>query len=430
MLLFRLAALLLLFAAPLLAQTSPTSKKSPNTQSAPKQLSPSDELQQTIDAAGNDRAALVRNLENFLQKYPQAPERPQIFRALVEACLQLRDTPKAASYAERIVSLTPEDMSITLLAIQLLEKTGDDAALHRALNYSSRVLEYVKNSSDNEKSPRVSPEEWATEKKRDESSLLLLRARLESKLHDNASARKDADASYSLLPNSAAAEKLGELAELDKNYPVAITQYARAFSLSDPAVKNDHRRELRQKLGNVWRLSHGSDAGLGDFLLAAFDEVSSSSTAAKPNRNASAKEPFDYILRKAPAGAEFPLAAQKGKVLVVNFWATWCGPCRALEPLFEKVAAEFSASDNVLFLAADCDEDESLVAPYLDDIKPRTATVFADGLDSFFRVDAFPTVIVLDRAGKIAFRSDGFGDPAFTENLSAAVRRSLSISNQ
>jgi thiol-disulfide isomerase/thioredoxin len=422
----RAAVLLVLLASPLLAQTPPISKKSASAQSIPKQLSPSDELQQTIESAGNDRAALVRNLETYLQKYPQAPERPQIFRALVEACLQLRDTPKAASYAERIVSLTPEDMSITLLAIQLLEKTGDDPALHRALNYSTRVIEYVNNSSDNEKSPRVSPEEWATEKKRDESSLLLLRASLESKLHDNPAARKDAEASYTLLPSSAAAEKLGELAELDKNYPAAITQYARAFSLADPTVKNDHRRELRQKLGNAWRLSRGSDAGLGDFLLATFDDVSTTAAAPKPKRNAAAKEAFDYMLRKAPAGADFPLSAQKGKVLVVNFWATWCGPCRALEPLYEKVAAEFSGNENVLFVAADCDDDESLVAPYLDEVKPRIAVVFADGLDTFFRVDAFPTVIVLDRSGKIAYRSDGFGDSAFTENLSAAVHRILS----
>jgi thiol-disulfide isomerase/thioredoxin len=420
------AAALCLFLAPALsAQTAPQNPApSAKKQSVPKQLSSSDELQQTIEAAGNDRAALVRNLESFLQKYPQAPERPQIFRALVEACLQLRDTSKAVSYAERLVSLTPEDMSITLLTIQLLEKTGDDPALHRAVNYSSRVIEYVRNSSDNEKSPRVSPEEWAKEKKRDESSLLLVRARLESKLHDSASARKDAAASYALLQNSAAAEKLGELDELEKNYSLAITEYARAFSLLDSSAKSEHRRELRQKLGNVWRLARGSDAGLGDFLLATFDEISSSS-APKPKRNASAKEPFDFVLRKAPAGDAYPLAAQKGKILVMNFWATWCGPCRALEPLYEKAAAEFRDDPNVLFLAADCDDDESLVAPYLDEVKPRTFTVFADGLDDLFRVEAFPTVIVLDRAGKVTYRTDGFGDASFVDELSSAVHRAL-----
>ena len=132
------------------------------------------------------------------------------------------------------------------------------------------------------------------------------------------------------------------------------------------------------------------------------------------------------MLRTAPAGVDYPLAAQKGKVLVVNFWATWCGPCRALEPLYEKVAAEFSADSNVLFLAANCDDDETLVAPYLEEVKPRTAVVFADGFDNLFRVEAFPTVIVLDRSGRVIYRTDGFGDSAFTTELSAAVRRALS----
>jgi len=98
--------------------------------------------------------------------------------------------------------------------------------------------------------------------------LLLLRGRLESKLHDGATARKDFEASFTLVPTSSAAEKLGELDELEKNYLSAIAQYSRAFSLSDPNSKNDNRRELRQKLGNVWWLAHGSETGLGDFLLA------------------------------------------------------------------------------------------------------------------------------------------------------------------
>ena len=420
------AALILLLAPPLFAQNVPASKKS-SAQSAAKQLSPSDELQQSIESAGNDRAALVRNLEAFLQKYPQAPERPQIFRALVEACLQLRDNARAASYAERLVSLSPDDMSITLLTIQLLEKNGDSDALKRAVNYSSRVIEYVHNSSTGEKSPRVSPEEWTTEKKRDESSLLLLRGRLELKLHDTASARKDFEASYSLVPNSGAAQKIGELDELEKNYNSAIKQYARAFALADLSAKNDTRRELRQKLGNVWRLAHGSEAGLGDFLLAAFDEIATSA-APKPKRNEAAKEPFEFMLRTAPAGADYPLSAQKGKIVVVNFWATWCGPCRALEPLYEKAAAEFLGDPNVLFLSADCDDDESLVAPYLEEVKPRTTVVFADGLENLFRVEAFPTVIVLDRSGRVSYRTDGFGDSGFVTELSAAVRRLLAES--
>jgi len=53
--------------------------------------------------------------------------------------------------------------------------------------------------------------------------------------------------------------------------------------------------------------------------------------------------------------------------------------------------------------------------------------VFADGLDRFFTVNSFPTVMVIDRAGKIAYRSDGFEPDTFEANLEAAVRRALAL---
>jgi len=65
------------------------------------------------------------------------------------------------------------------------------------------------------------------------------------------------------------------------------------------------------------------------------------------------------------------------------------------------------------------------VKDYLEEDKPRTAVVFADGLDRFFTVNSFPTVLVLDRAGKIAYRSDGFEPDTFEPDLAAAVRRAL-----
>src|SRR4029077_6709161 len=145
----------------------------------------------------------------------------------------------------------------------------------------------------------------------------------------------------------------------------------------------------------------------------------------KPKRNANAKEPYDFIMRKAQDGSPFSLAAQKGKIVVVNFWATWCGPCRAMEPHFERVAAQFQGIADVLFLAADCDEDETLVPPYLEEEKPRTTVVFADGLDRLLAVNSFPTLVVLDRAGKIAYRADGFDPDEVETELSNAVRRAL-----
>src|ERR1700733_2305065 len=268
----------------------PSAAKSADKQAAQqKSPSPDEELQQAIDNAGNDRAALVRNLEAFLKKYPEAPQRVRIYRALVEATLQLRDTTRAADYAERIVALTPEDMSMTLLAIQLLERNGDEAGLRRATSYSTRVLEYI---GSDEKSPKISKEDWEASKNHDRMTVLLLRGRLYLKLHETAKAQKDFEDSYAFDPSAGAAEKLGEIAELNKDLPRAIQQYARAFALADATKNAPDRRAIRQKLGNVWRLAHGSNDGLGEYVLHTYDEVTSSPAKSSATRNAGAREPF------------------------------------------------------------------------------------------------------------------------------------------
>src|SRR5471032_2558959 len=83
---------LLLTATAALPASSQQDKKDPTPRQSnqTKPPTPDEELQRTIDSAGNDRAALVRNLEAFLKKYPEAPQRLRIYRALVEASLQLR----------------------------------------------------------------------------------------------------------------------------------------------------------------------------------------------------------------------------------------------------------------------------------------------------------------------------------------------------
>jgi hypothetical protein len=81
------------------------------------------QLQRAIEEAANDRAALVKNLEAFLKKFPESTERPQIYRALVESSLQLRDFPRALDYSEKLVSLKPDDVSNTVLSISIVTAT-------------------------------------------------------------------------------------------------------------------------------------------------------------------------------------------------------------------------------------------------------------------------------------------------------------------
>jgi thiol-disulfide isomerase/thioredoxin len=271
----------------------------------------------------------------------------------------------------------------------------------------------------------MSPEEWQQAKGRDRASVLQLRGEIYLKLKDNAAAQKDFEASYAVLPTAGAAEKLAEVAEMKKDLAAAIEQYARAFTLADSGNPGVSRREIRRKIGNVWRLAHGSDDGLGEYLLHSYDEVSQATSAVKTKKNSGAREVSEFTLRKAPDGALYPLAAKKGEVLVVSFWATWCGPCRALEPQLERVAAHFKGTEKISFLEADCDEDESQVAPYLEEVKPQIPVVFADGLDHLFGVNSLPTVVVIDRGGKVAYRAEGFAEETFERDLTAAASHAL-----
>ena len=425
--LLTLAFVCVIFAPPTLPGQEPPvaapqpGPKSPERPEKSKQNEPTEQqaLQKAIDDAANDRAALVKNLEAFLKQYPQSAQRPQIYRALVESCLQLRDFLRAVDYAERLVALNPDDISNTVLTIQLLDRYGDTAGYRRAVFYCSRVLEYVEHQRPADKSKRVSTDEWENNRNRDRSNLLLTRGGLYLKLHDLANAQKDFETSYALIPAATAAERLGGIAETNNNLNLAILEYARAFALSDASAPPS-RTELRKKLGNVWRLAHGSEDGLGDYLLRTFDEVAADG-AAKQARNPGAKDPYDFTLRKVSDGSPVPFAEAKGKIVVLNFWATWCGPCRALEPLFDRVASRYIGKSDVLFYALNCDDDESLVKPYLAEEKFKTPAMFADGLDRIFRIENFPTTMVLDRTGKIAFRADGFDPENFEKSLTEVI---------
>jgi thiol-disulfide isomerase/thioredoxin len=391
------------------------------------------QLQRLIEEAGNDRAALVRNLDEYLQRFPEAPRKVEIYRALVEASWQLRDRKRTLEYAERIIALRPADRGMMLFAVDLLEQLGDEASLAKAVDYASRVLERLEKPSTDAKPVRISQEDWELEQKKLRMSVYLIRGRLQMRRRQYAAAASDLETSFGILANAAAALRLGEIAEVQKDYETAIAHYIRAFVLPESASASVNRREVRRKLGNLWRLVHGSEAGLGEALLKGYDRQAEEPAAAglpapagrkseEPNQGAT--EPFAFVLRR-PNQSPLSLRELEGKILVLHFWATWCLPCRELEPLFEEVARRFSSQPEVAFLAVNGDEDESLVPEYLEREKVRTEVVFADGLDRLLEIRAIPTIIVLDRGGKIVYRAEGFAAGRFVEDLSAAIERAL-----
>jgi len=108
-------------------------------------------------------------------------------------------------------------------------------------------------------------------------------------------------------------------------------------------------------------------------------------------------------------GATIDLADLRGKPVVINFWATWCGPCRAEMPMLRTWAA---GRDDVSFLAVSTDHDRRAVRRYASDWDLPLPIVLADPTtQAAWGVSTLPTTVVVDAAGRVVGAHTGLITP-------------------
>jgi uncharacterized protein (TIGR03435 family) len=107
-------------------------------------------------------------------------------------------------------------------------------------------------------------------------------------------------------------------------------------------------------------------------------------------------------LLQAPEGTKASWGALKGKVVVLEFWATWCGPCVGAISHLNELAWEFK--DRPVQFIAVTDEGENVIAPFLKK-KPMHAWIGLDTDKSMFKdygITSIPHTVVVDKTGRIA----------------------------
>ena len=121
-------------------------------------------------------------------------------------------------------------------------------------------------------------------------------------------------------------------------------------------------------------------------------------------------------------GKKFHLADHKGEVVVLDFWATWCGPCLQTMPLVEKVVHEFD-DQGVQLIAVNLEEPAKAITAMLERHKLKlTVAMDIDGVAATkYQATAIPQTVIIDREGKVARLFVG-GGPKLADQLRDALR--------
>lgn len=386
-----------------------------------------DELRRAIESSGGSETLIVTNLEGYLKKFPKSEHRQEIEGEIYKIAVKVRDRDRAISYGQKLVEANENNVEALTNLVTMLRERKADGDLNVAITYANQLVRQFEGIvASSIKPKRISAAQWEERKQQGLASVYLVRARVHADMGNDDKAKADVLKSFDSAQMAGAALVLGELAEKRKAVDEAIGYYAQGFAIALATNEEIDLRSVRQKLSQLYASKHGSETGLGDRLLKAYDAFvkEREERLAKlelPNINEGANSALNFKLTKLD-GSKVDLATLRGKVIVFNFWATWCGPCLTEMPMFEKTIGKFKDDKDVVFLAVTTDEDRDLVAPFLKQHKFNLPVAYADYLNDFFSVSSIPTTIILDRKGEVAFRQSGYNPRAdFVAELSGRI---------
>lgn len=120
-------------------------------------------------------------------------------------------------------------------------------------------------------------------------------------------------------------------------------------------------------------------------------------------------------------GKHITLSSLKGKVVFINFWATWCPPCIHEMPSINSLKQSFKGNNDIIFLMVDVDGAMDKSKAFMLDNKYDLQVYEANGeIPSQFLGNAIPTTVILDKNGELVDRMEGgrdYADPAIKKSL-------------
>ncbi len=406
----------------LLALTAAAQQKDPSA-------SEDADLNAALAEAGSSQVDFIRALENHLAKYADSTKRPEIERALVKASIESKDEKRIVLYGEHVLDREAGDPQILDRVTRALLSNESKESAERALKYAKRYEEQVAGLRKQPPVGHFSKADWLMELDRGVARALVLEARATGNLGKYEDALALARKSYQEYPTAEGTREIAKwLVKLGRDEE-AITRYADAFTISDSRNTDSARTQDRIRMGDLYKKLKGSEKGLGDLILESYDRTTALVGERKlrmreADPNAQAASVMDFTL-PALDGDALKLSTLKGKTVIFDFWATWCGPCRAQHPLYAEAKRNFAENPDVVFISVNTDEDRELVSPFLKENHWEIPVYFEDGLSRLMQVTSIPTTIIVNKHGEVASRMNGFIADRFVDMLAERIHQAL-----
>jgi thiol-disulfide isomerase/thioredoxin len=144
------------------------------------------------------------------------------------------------------------------------------------------------------------------------------------------------------------------------------------------------------------------------FMLQGLMEIGLFTPSTKPIADLGPAKDLSGIRFKDIQGKVVDLESLKGKVVFLNFWATWCPPCQAEMPSINRLHAQFKDDPNFVFIMVDADSDLAKAQKFLDKKKYNLPVYeVASTIPEQLFKGSLPTTIVFDKKGRISFNEEG-----------------------